>query len=121
MSAEQKNKECAGNCPCMERCPLSAALECIGGKWKIRILCALHQDGSTRYNDLKRKIGGITNTMLAGSLKELERDGLVRRTQYVEMPVRVEYSATQLCADLVPILGQLALWGSTPRSGGASA
>lgn len=111
MTNTQKQQSHTGNCPCMEHCPLSSAIDSIGGKWKILILCALHQDGTTRYNELKRKIAGITNTMLASSLKELERDGLVCRTQYLEMPVRVEYSTTDACAELIPILGQLAKWG----------
>ena len=107
---------CAGNCPCMPLCPLSAAVDSIGGKWKLRILCALNQDGATRYNELKRKIAGITNTMLANSLRELEQDGLVHRTQYAEMPVRVEYAVTESCADLVPILAQLARWALKRQS-----
>ena len=103
---------CENKCPCMPECPLSGALKLIGGKWKIPILCALHQDGPTRYNELKRKIRGITNTMLAGCLRELEADGLVVRVQYPEMPVRVEYSLTDECSGLIPILGDLAHWGA---------
>ncbi|MFR1709744.1 MAG: winged helix-turn-helix transcriptional regulator [Clostridium sp.] len=105
--------ECfSGNkCPCMEQCPLESALKLIGGKWKIPILCALQQDGITRYNELKRKIRGVTNTMLASSLKELENDGLIYRKQYDEMPVRVEYTLTSACDGLMPILNQLADWG----------
>ncbi len=99
------------NCPCLEQCPLNLAMSIIGGKWKVQILCSLHQDGTTRYNELKRKIKGITNTMLASSLKELENDGLVCRVQYMEMPVRVEYSTTDACDKLMPILVQLAHWG----------
>lgn len=95
----------------MGYCPLSSALKLIGGKWKIPILCALHQDGTTRYNELKRKISGITNTMLASSLRELEEDGLICRTQYMEMPLRVEYALTGRCSELIPILNQLAHWG----------
>lgn len=116
MSGPEKDSACTGKCPCMHKCPLSSALDSIGGKWKIRILCALHQGGKARYNELKRKIEGITNTMLAGSLKELEQDGLVVRIQFMEMPVRVEYSITDACADLIPILGQLAQWGAKARS-----
>jgi DNA-binding HxlR family transcriptional regulator len=96
----------------MGYCPLGSSLKLIGGKWKIPILCALHSDGATRYNELRRKIMGITNTMLASSLKDLEEDGLVRRTQYMEMPVRVEYSLTDSCDGLMPILIQLAHWGA---------
>lgn len=109
---------CADRCPCMSHCPLRGALNRIGGKWKIPILCALHQDGATRYNALRRKISGVTNTMLASSLKELESDGLVSRVQYVEMPVRVEYSLTENSARLIPILVQLAGWGSGMREAG---
>lgn len=108
-----KSDGCAGacKCPCMDNCPLEEAFKLIGGKWKVSILCALHKDGTTRYNELKRKIKGITNTMLASSLKELEEDGLVTRTQYNEMPLRVEYALTGLCTDLMPVLEQLAYWG----------
>jgi DNA-binding HxlR family transcriptional regulator len=67
--------------------------------------------GTTRYNDLKRKIRGITNTMLASSLRELEEAGLVSRAQYTEMPVRVEYTLTGACEDLVPTLLNFAVWG----------
>jgi Predicted transcriptional regulators len=100
----------------MIQCPLSDAVEMISGKWKIRIICALYQDGTTRYNELKRKIPEITNTMLASSLKELEFDGLIRREQYEEMPVRVEYTVTDKCAGLIPILNDLAKWGIKLRN-----
>lgn len=97
-------------CPCMEPCPLKYAMGILGGKWKIPILCALRQDGPTRYNDLLRSIRGITNTMLASSLKELERDGLIRRVQYPEMPVRVEYSVTGAGDELVPAIHIIGKW-----------
>ena len=100
------------NCPCAEECPLQHAMEMIGGKWKLPILCALAVDGSTRYNDLKRKLGGISNTMLAKSLKELEEDGLVIRTVYMEVPIRVEYQTTDKVTSLTPILVQLAQWAT---------
>jgi DNA-binding HxlR family transcriptional regulator len=110
VNQECNEKACAA-CPCMDHCPLENAMSLIGGKWRVSILCALHNDGATRYNELKRKISGITNTMLAQALKELERHGLVSRKQYAEMPVRVEYSLTKDCDDLLPILNKLALWG----------
>lgn len=103
---------CAGEiCPCMDECPLTRVLGIIGGKWKIAVLCALHNDGPLRYNVLKRKIRGITNTMLAGTLRELCDADLVRRAQYEEMPVRVEYSTTAAVDELAPIMKQLAFWG----------
>jgi DNA-binding HxlR family transcriptional regulator len=95
----------------MDFCPLEKAMNLIGGKWRLSILCALHRGGTTRYNELKRKMHGITNTMLASVLKELEEHGLVSRKQYAEMPVRVEYSLKNTCKDLLPILNKLALWG----------
>jgi DNA-binding HxlR family transcriptional regulator len=109
---KQEDFLCTGNCPCADDCPLTNAMNLIGGKWKIAILCSLYTDGATRYNSLKRKIKGITNTMLASSLKELEGVGLIKRTQYMEMPVRVEYSVTPACSGLAPILQQLAQWGA---------
>ena len=101
------------NCPCTETCPLQRAMEMIGGKWKISILCSLMVDGATRYNDLKRKMNGISNTMLAKSLKEMEDDGLVTRMEYVEVPIRVEYEITEKAKALGPILVQLAQWAAT--------
>ncbi|MCM1038328.1 MAG: helix-turn-helix transcriptional regulator [Roseburia sp.] len=97
-------------CPCTEACPLQKAANALGGKWKLSILCSLNASGSTRYNDLKRKIKGISNTMLAKSLKELEDNGLIKRTEYMEVPIRVEYETTDLTQDLLPILSELAKW-----------
>lgn len=98
------------NCPCTQACPLQHAMEMIGGKWKLSILCSLTVDGTTRYNELKRKMNGISNTMLAKSLKEMEEDGLVTRAEYMEVPIRVEYSVTEKAKELGPILVQLAQW-----------
>ena len=70
--AQDHNGCAASLCPCAEECPLAAALSVTGGKWKPRLLCTLYVDGTQRYNDLLRKTAGITNTMLATSLKELE-------------------------------------------------
>lgn len=97
-------------CPCSEPCPIREAVRMIGGRWKMRILCALTLDGTLRYNDLKKKITEITPAMLSASLKELEQDGLVRRTQYEEIPPRVEYAITEYGRELWPILHRLAHW-----------
>ena len=85
------------DCPCMEKCPLHWAMSRIGGKWKVQILCSVANAGSIRYNTLRGKLDGISNTVLAAALRELERDGLVRRQAYPEVPVRVEYSPTERC------------------------
>ena len=103
------------NCPCTEACPLQRAMDMIGGKWKLSLLCSLMVDGTTRYNELKRKMNGISHTMLAKSLKEMEEDGLVTRTEYMEVPIRVEYSITDKARELGPILVQLAQWGAASK------
>ena len=94
----------------MDYCPLESAMRLLGGRWKLSIICALHHDKSVRFNELKRKIRGITNTMLSNALKELEDAALISRTQYPEMPVRVEYRLTRACDDLLPILSSLNAW-----------
>lgn len=103
-------------CPSTVGCHLQKAMCAIGGKWKISILCSLSNDGATRYNDLKRKMGSISNTMLAKSLKELEDDGLVKRTEYLEVPIRVEYEITDSVRSLIPILTELAVWRSNLKN-----
>ncbi|WP_206458039.1 winged helix-turn-helix transcriptional regulator [Anaerovorax sp. IOR16] len=108
-----EKKEC---CPCSDICPLEDAMRIIGGKWKVQILCSLYRDGSTRFNELKRKMKGISNTMLANALKELEQDGLVKREQFMEIPPHVEYTATPKCDGLIPILIQLAQWSMNIKS-----
>ena len=98
------------NCPCMETCPLNRALGLIGGKWKMQILCSLHNNGTSRYNALRKSLDGVSNTVLSAALKELEQDGLVARQEYLEVPVRVEYSLTARAETLMPILDRLADW-----------
>ncbi|KHM51925.1 MAG: helix-turn-helix transcriptional regulator [Anaerovibrio sp.] len=92
-------------------CGLKRVIDTVGGKWKIMILCVIDRNEIVRYGELRRSIHGITNTMLANSLKELEADGLVERKQYDEMPVRVEYNLTEKTKTLIPILLELKKWG----------
>ncbi len=99
------------SCPCRDVCPQTEVLKVIGGKWKIPILCVLSQYEQIRYNELSRMVAGITNTMLASSLKELEASDMVIRVQYPEIPVRVEYSLTEKGRSVLPILSQLKKWG----------
>ncbi|MGL4792088.1 MAG: winged helix-turn-helix transcriptional regulator [Anaerotignaceae bacterium] len=93
-------------------CPIRHTLDIIGGKWKLPIVCMLIGGSPTRYSTIKRKLNGITNMMLAQSLKELEASGMVHREQYNEVPPRVEYTLTELGASIVPPLIQLAEWGT---------
>lgn len=94
-----------------DNCPLTYALNLIGGKWRLPVIWALHKNCSMRYNELKRGIEGITNMMLSQSLKELETDGIINRKQYMEIPPRVEYSLTENGESLIPALKALADWG----------
>ncbi len=98
------------DCPCMGKCPLQHAMLLIGGKWKVQILCAVCNAGSIRYNALRGKLDGVSNTVLSSALKELERDGLLERREFLEVPVRVEYRPTERCRTLLPILEALSDW-----------
>ena len=91
-------------------CPIEATVALIGGKWKTVILWNL-KDGKVRFNKLMSEIPDISPKMLTKQLRELERDGIVERTMYPEIPPRVEYGLTPLAISLVPILGQMAQWG----------
>ncbi len=104
------------DCPCLENCPLSYAMSIIGGKWKMQILCTLNNHGTLRYNELRKKMTGISNTMLASALRELEEAGLVQRVEYLEVPIRVEYSSTEVCDRLMPVLESLSDWGEEMMS-----
>ena len=95
----------------VQGCGLKKVLDIIGGKWKVLILCLIDDRGSVRYNEMRREIFGITSTMLAQSLREMEEDGLVLRHQYAEMPVRVEYTLTDRAKSMIPILLELKAWG----------
>lgn len=96
----------------MEDCPVKYALDLLNGKWKLRILWELNQQGTIRFNELQRRLEGISSVMLSKSLEELERDQIVNRRQYYEIPPRVEYSLTDLGKALDPALQALGSWGS---------
>lgn len=91
-------------------CPLKYLTETFGGKWKMPIICILADASPKRYSSIKRRLGGITNMMLAQSLKELEASGLISRTQYNEVPPRVEYSLTERGKGALPMLTAAAQW-----------
>lgn len=93
-------------------CPVKKLLGVFSGKWHIRIIFELTKVDKIRFGDLKNRIGNITNTMLAGSLKELEQDGIVLREQFNEIPPHVEYSLSESGKELYPVFYEMALWGS---------
>ena len=95
---------------CNYGCPVEAALEVIGGKWKGVILYHLAEK-TYRFNELRRLMPEVTQRMLTKQLRELETDGLVTRTVYAEVPPKVEYSMTTYGQTLQPVLGALQQWG----------
>ncbi|MGW6917417.1 winged helix-turn-helix transcriptional regulator [Kitasatospora sp. NPDC054939] len=92
-------------------CGIDAALEVIGGKWKVLILWALHEHPHSRFGRLRRLVPGITEKVLAAHLRELEADGIVHRESYDEVPPRVEYALTGDGVRLNAALEPLAAWG----------
>ena len=95
-------------------CPLNAAITVIGGKWKIPVLYNLRA-GIMRFGELKKALPKVTQKMLTQQLRELERDGLLTRKVYAEVPPKVEYSLTPLAKELEPILDSLCSWGQVYR------
>jgi DNA-binding HxlR family transcriptional regulator len=95
----------------MENCSIEYALKVIGGKWKLLIVWTMSQNGVIRFNQLQRKIDGISSLMLSKNLKELEEDGLIIRHQYNEIPPRVEYQLSELSKKLIVVLQSLGEWG----------
>jgi len=94
-------------------CGLEAALAVAGGRWKFLILWALSSQGTKRFGELRRSVAGdISEKMLIQELKELERDGIVARNDYKEVPPRVEYSLTPFGIELGEATGPLCEWGT---------
>jgi DNA-binding HxlR family transcriptional regulator len=91
-------------------CPVEATLGVVGGKWKALILFHL-RDAVLRFGELRRKIPGVSERMLAQQLRELEEQGVVHREVYREVPPRVEYWLTDYGKTLRPLMGLMCEWG----------
>ena len=91
-------------------CPMPKIAKLIGGKWKLVVLQILVFNGTHRFNELRRKIKGITQAMLTNQLRALEEDGLISRKVYAEVPPRVEYSATPKAMDLNEMFESIHRW-----------
>ncbi len=102
-----------------QKCPIVYAMELIGSKWKIPILWNLTQEDNLHYNELKRRIRGITNTMLTRALRELEEDGLIVRRSAGTVPPSVTYGLTADGRRLLPSLDGLYAWGEERMEKGA--
>lgn len=92
-------------------CPAESTVELIGGRWKIVILWYLFQD-IKRFSELQRSLHGVTQKVLTQQLRNLERDGLVARTVYAQVPPKVEYSLIPLGISLKPIVEAMHQWGT---------
>lgn len=106
--------------PAQRTAYVAAALRCLEGKWKIRILSQLFSMDVLRFSELERSIEGVTQKMLIQQLKELEKDGLVRRMVYPQVPPKVEYSLTEVGHALAPAIVALMEWAELRQSGGAT-
>lgn len=95
-----------------EKCPVSATLELIGGKYKALILWHL-SGGKLRFSELHKCIKGATAKMLTQQLRELEKDDIIHREVFPVIPPRVEYSLTELGRSLLPILVAMRDWGAS--------
>ena len=92
------------------RCPVTATIQLIGGKWKIIILWAISNNVS-RFGELQRAIPSITKKMLTSELRALESDGFINRKVYPVVPPKVEYTITPLGDTLRPVLNAMGDWG----------
>ncbi|WP_419886355.1 winged helix-turn-helix transcriptional regulator [Paenibacillus sp. B-A-8] len=92
-------------------CPATFAFHVISGKWNLPILAILSENDNIRYNELKRRLHGITGTTLTNSLRDLIEYGIIHREQYNEVPPRVEYSLTSSGKELVPLIESVVEWG----------
>ena len=91
--------------------PFAYAMSLIDGKWKMHILFWLWKKQVLRYSELKRALGTITHKMLSTQLKELEKDDLIIRNEYPQVPPKVEYSLSPCGLTLMPVLECLCKWG----------
>ena len=91
--------------------PFAYAMSLIDGKWKMHILFWLWKKQVLRYSELKRALGTITHKMLSTQLKELEKDNLIIRNEYPQVPPKVEYSSSPRGLTLMPVLECLCKWG----------
>jgi DNA-binding HxlR family transcriptional regulator len=93
-----------------EDCPIRNILSRLGDKWSLLVLVSLSANGTMRFSDIYKSIGDISQRMLTVTLRSLEKDGLVSRKIYPEIPPRVEYSLTESGERLMPHLNSLVDW-----------
>ncbi|HSU65723.1 MAG TPA: helix-turn-helix domain-containing protein, partial [Tepidisphaeraceae bacterium] len=101
--------------PLSTRCPAESTLQIIGGRWKVPILWHLATSGTLRFSELRRQLPGCTQKMLTQQLREMERDGIVLRKVYPQVPPKVEYSLTPAGRSLIPVVEAMCAWGKRRR------
>ncbi|WP_281679670.1 winged helix-turn-helix transcriptional regulator [Synergistes jonesii] len=99
----------------LEDTGFSYTMSLIQGKYKMMVLYVLMLFKVVRFNEMKKYIDGISYKTLSATLKELEKDGLVHREEYPQIPPKVEYSLTPRGASLIPILDSMCEWGEKNR------
>ena len=92
-------------------CAIDATMSVIEGRWKAVVLCKLMNEKKMRFNQMIKEIEGVSPRMLAKQLRELERDGMIIRETFAEIPPRVEYSLTRRGESIIPVLNAIAKWG----------
>jgi DNA-binding HxlR family transcriptional regulator len=97
--------------PKPEPCPVSPVVDLVFSRWTTPILWMLNEFGRQRFVELERRISTVTPKVLTQRLRQLERDGLLTRTYYPEVPPRVEYEISELGRSLAPVFTSLAAWG----------
>ncbi|WP_128762952.1 winged helix-turn-helix transcriptional regulator [Leeuwenhoekiella aestuarii] len=104
---KKKSKKCSE----APTCSVDYAFRRIGGKYKGRILWALHENNMLRYGELGRNLSDITTKMLTQTLREMEKDNLINRKVYHQVPPKVEYSLSEIGKELIPFISYLKEWG----------
>ena len=92
-------------------CPINTTIRIIGGKWKIPVLYVLREK-TLRFSEIQKSLPQVTQKMLTQQLRELEKDGLVSRKVYAQVPPKVEYTITPMAKKLEPIIDALCQWGT---------
>jgi len=106
-----EDKQCSARLAAIED-----TLYVIGGKWKLKVIIALGEEGGMRFNELQRTIAGISARVLSNELKELEMNGFVKRKVYTTTPVVIEYELTGYSNTLQDVLHAMVNWGIMHRS-----
>ena len=96
----------------MPACPVATTVQLIGSKWKLLIMRNLFTR-PWRFNELKNNLEGVSQKVLTDSLRAMEKDGILIRTVYPEVPPRVEYSLSELGESMRPILDSMEAWGKS--------